>query len=290
MLMETTELGSRGMAFEFKEPYPHNVYVINGKETVFVCDTACGPDSMVPVQNHIQTIDAVDKRVIVFNSHFHYDHIWGNCSFPEAMIISHRRCREDIPVHHAEAVEKYKDHMAGKAELVLPNVVFDDRLEFVEEGVVFYHSPGHTADSSTCLDIVDKVLFVGDNVEAPVPYLYEYNIDVYIKTLEDYLAKDWAYMIAGHDPILTDRELTTRNLDYLKRWSKWEIDLDELDEHERGHHVMNLAELAEMIPIKSLTPRMLAHYKAAKARLEKQDVTPEIEVLLEKFRNITSLS
>lgn len=288
--MKATQIGTRGTVFEFQDPYPHNVYVIYGDEIVFVCDTSCGPDSMIPVLKHIEKMGASSKDVVVFNTHFHYDHIWGNSSFPDAMIISHNLCRDEMPVHHGEALKNYGDHVRGDVELVLPNVVFDERLEFVEEGVVFFHSPGHTADSATCLDLVDKVLIVGDNVETPVPYLYEYNIDEYITSLKVYLEVEWTHLIAGHDPVQTDRELVLKNLDYLKEWSEWNVDLDKLDEHGRGFHIMNLAELAEKIPIKSLTPKMLTHYKRAKERLEKQEQTPEIESLLEKIRNITSLS
>ena len=288
--MKATKLGTRGMVFEFQDPYPHYGYVIDGIETVFVCDTACGPESMEPVLKHIQDIGASGKDVVVFNTHAHYDHFWGNCSFPGAMIISHRLCRDTMPTLHAEALKNYGDHMRGEVELVLPNVVFDERLEFIDERVVFFHSSGHTADSSACLDLIDKVLIVGDNVETPVPYLYEYNIDEYITSLKVYLDTEWTHLVSGHDPVQTNRELVSKNLEYLKEWSEWEVDLDKLDEHGRGFHIMNLAELAEKIPIKSITPKMLAYYKIAKERLEKQEQTPEIEALLEKIRNITSIS
>ena len=162
--MKATQIGTRGTVFEFQDPYPHNVYVIYGDEIVFVCDTSCGPDSMIPVLKHIEKMGASSKDVVVFNTHFHYDHIWGNSSFPDAMIISHNLCRDEMPVHHGEALKNYGDHVRGDVELVLPNVVFDERLEFVEEGVVFFHSPGHTADSATCLDLVDKVLIVGGTI------------------------------------------------------------------------------------------------------------------------------
>ncbi|MHA1935168.1 MAG: MBL fold metallo-hydrolase, partial [Candidatus Thorarchaeota archaeon] len=67
--MKIQEIGNRGAIFEFDDPYFTNVLVINGTETVFVCDTYCGPDSMKPIIDYINKIDASSKDLVVFNSH-----------------------------------------------------------------------------------------------------------------------------------------------------------------------------------------------------------------------------
>ncbi len=58
---------------------------------------------------------------------------------------------------------------------------------FAEEGVEFYFTSGHTEDSCSCFDHIDKTLFVGDNVESPVPHINELNVTAYVSTLEEYL-------------------------------------------------------------------------------------------------------
>jgi flavorubredoxin len=81
--MEITTIGSRGVVFTFDDlstdeyDSPTNVYVINGKEHIFICDTFLGSDSMKGVTDYIEK-NFDEKPIIIFNSHYDYDHHWGN--------------------------------------------------------------------------------------------------------------------------------------------------------------------------------------------------------------------
>ncbi|MHA2242020.1 MAG: MBL fold metallo-hydrolase, partial [Candidatus Thorarchaeota archaeon] len=273
--MNIKEIGNRGAIFEFDDPYFTNVMVINGKETVFVCDTYCGPDSMKPIIDYIDKIDASSKDLVVFNSHYHYDHIWGNCGFGKPMIVSHVECRDIVIKERVEMLQHHKSHMRGKIEVVPPNFTFQESVTFHDEGIVFFYTPGHTRDSSSCLDLKDRVLFVADNVESPIPFFYESDLDLYASTLRYYFTMDWKFIVPGHDPVSTDDILLSENLRYVDRSAKWEIELSELDEKAKDRHVANLCEIAKHYDSGSLGKQALMRYTEALQFLKERNDTKD---------------
>lgn len=235
--MSSTRIGTRGMLVSFDDPYHTNIYIIFGDKQVFVLDTFLGNDSMKTVQQLIVDEGYVDKHIVVFNSHADYDHYWGNGAFKDATIIGHKHCKERVMSEGKASLVKYADHQRGAIELIPPNRTFQHTLNFEGEGVRFFHSPGHSLDSSSCFDERDGVLFVGDNVESPLPYLNHVNFDQYIRSLESYLEFDWKYVIAGHDHLLKEPDLINRNIDYLRKFSEWSLDLDSFSVTELHRHV-----------------------------------------------------
>lgn len=235
--MNVERIGSRGLLFSFEDPYYTNVHVILGENHVFILDTFLGNDSMKIVQNMIAEEGHAGKPIAVFNSHADYDHYWGNGAFKDALIIGHELCKARVLAEGEVSLVKYADHQRGEIELIPPNRIFQETLRFEDEGVKFFHTPGHTLDSSSCFDEKDGVLFVGDNVESPLPYLNHVNFDQYIQTLKSYLEFDWKYIITGHDPLLKGPELINRNIDYLQRFRDWSLDLDSFSVTELHHHV-----------------------------------------------------
>ncbi|MHA1666582.1 MAG: MBL fold metallo-hydrolase, partial [Candidatus Thorarchaeota archaeon] len=169
--MKVEKISSRGLFFSFEDPYYTNVHVILGNYHVFILDTFLGNDSMRLVQKTIAEEGHSDKPIVVFNSHADYDHYWGNGAFKDAMIIGHEQCKSRILAEGEASLVKYADHQRGVIELIPPNRTFQETLRFEKDGVEFFHTPGHTLDSASCYDMVDKILFVGDNVESPFPYL-----------------------------------------------------------------------------------------------------------------------
>ncbi|MBN1328368.1 MAG: MBL fold metallo-hydrolase [Candidatus Heimdallarchaeota archaeon] len=251
--MKISEVGKRGVVFSFDdfstETYicPTNVYVIKGDNNIFICDTFLGPESMRGVKRYLQD-HYIDKPIIIFNSHHDYDHHWGNCAFETEMIISHKLCKEIIEKQGESDLEKFKEWLRGDVKIVLPTVVFDQNYYFQEEGVYLFHTPGHTEDSSSCYDERDKILFVGDNIEEPIPYIRS-NMDgvqKYVKSLENYLNYKFDTLIVGHGSI-ANKELLLQNLDYLKAFPKLNepIDLEKNSKAFYMIHLQNLSTLAD---------------------------------------------
>lgn len=209
---EIKKVGNRGTVFTFADDI--SVYLIEGISKWFLCDTHLGPDSMEYIKNYILE-QAKEKPVIVFNSHSDWDHVWGNCAFPTSIIVGHdtmRKRLQDIGQYELNTLTKYH---AGSIELVLPNMTFSQSLTFADEKIECIHAPGHTIDSAVCYDRQDGILFVGDLVEEPFPYLDFIDLKTYIKTLEwlkDFPAR---LKVSAHSGIV-DNQLIDKNINYIK--------------------------------------------------------------------------
>lgn len=210
-----TSIGTRGTLFTFYEleGLETNVYVVNVPKHVFVVDTFLGPRPMDIVKKRMAGAFR-RKPVVVVNTHYHWDHVWGNCAFPGALVVSHDRCREKMLEIGEKELAAYAKLRQGKVKLVYPNCTFTDRLTFEDDDVEFFHSPGHSPDSIAVYDRADRVLLVGDNVEEPLPYLYSKDFESYGRTLESYLTIKSKRVIAGHCTTVTPR-IIRQNLEYL---------------------------------------------------------------------------
>jgi cyclase len=285
-LMKVTQVGQRGLVFGFEDPFFTNVYVILGDSRVFVCDTFCGPNSMKEVVDYLDQQEHKSLPIVVFNSHSHYDHVWGNSYFEGVPIISHHECPSLIDSEGPQALLDYAAHMKGDVSLVTPNTTFEKRLVFAEEEVEFFHSPGHTIDSSSCYDRRDKVLFVSDNVESAMPYLYQSNLQLYIDTMEGYLEREWEFVVAGHDPVLKDDGLVRGNLDYLLKVRNWSLDIEDLPVEARIYHLHNIATIGEMVEARDRSKEMLAHFQNAIDYLASQDETDQTKELQKRMESV----
>ena len=208
---DISKVGSRGVVFTFEDDIA--VYLIQSDTYWFLCDTHLGPQSMETIKEYIAE-QANDKAVIVFNSHSDWDHIWGNCAFPGALIIGHEACRKRMREIGEFELESLKEQHRGKIKLVPPNITFSDRVLFADEEIEFLYTPGHTVDSAVCFDRKDSVLYVGDLVEQPIPYLDYQDLATYIDTLECIKSFPAKIKLSAHSGIV-DNELIKRNIAYI---------------------------------------------------------------------------
>lgn len=236
--MTITPIGTRGVMFTVPDPFPVNVYLVNGKNRWFLCDTAFGSGSMEAVKEYMAGHGA-DKPLVVVNSHFHWDHVWGNCAFDGATLIAHEKCLTAMKENGPGALEEFAEAKRGDVRPVYPTITFSDRLTFPDDGVEIFHAPGHTPDSVSCLDTVDNVLFAGDNIEAPLPYLFSDDLEAYAATLRRYLDLKPGRFVSGHDAN-PDEELVRQNLTYVIDFQKGDTRRYEVEPFRRIHE-QNLA-------------------------------------------------
>jgi glyoxylase-like metal-dependent hydrolase (beta-lactamase superfamily II) len=214
--MEIKNVGKRGTLFIFDDlGIPTNVYVINGKKHVYILDTYLGPDIMEQVNQYIEQHYG-GKPYIVVNSHSHWDHVWGNSLYTSSLIIAHEKCKEAMELEGLKKLQKHSEYKRGEVVLTYPNLTFTDKILFEEDQVLIYYTPGHSEDEISVLDLYDKVLFVGDNLERPIPFIMWKNLEKYIDTLEDYLKIDANIIIGGHTAC-EDKGLVEHNLNYVKK-------------------------------------------------------------------------
>ncbi len=232
--MKLKNIGKRGTLFTFDDlGIPTNVYVINGKNYIYIVDTYLGPDIMEQVNEYIA--EAYDKKpIIVVNTHSHWDHVWGNCLYNSSPIIAHEKCREKMEIDGLQQLEKLEKYQRGQVTITYPTITFTDKICFEEDNIQIYYTPGHTDDGISILDKEDKVLFAGDNLERPLPYIMSKDLNRYVLTLEEYLKTDADIIIGGHTDC-EDKSLIIDNLDYVKNMaSKEEIKI-ESTEFEQSH-------------------------------------------------------
>ena len=284
--MKVQEVGTRGFFFSFDDPYRTNIYAINGEKYLFICDTFLGPDPMKEVLKFLDDKGFTSKSIIVFNSHHDYDHIWGNQLFKDSIILAHKLCRKKIKEIGESDLKDYEAHKKGDVELTLPNTVFSSKVIFVDEGVEFFHSPGHTDDSSSCYDQIDEVLFVGDNIETPFPYLRKLNVEEYSRTLEDYIARKPIVILSGHDDLMFTDELVRENLEYLKNFAPDRIDRSDFTKKHRGIHYTNLTTIGKLLKEEGKKEESLQYYNEARILLDEAEQTEMIEKLKEKIDKI----
>ncbi|MHA1483193.1 MAG: MBL fold metallo-hydrolase, partial [Candidatus Heimdallarchaeaceae archaeon] len=245
--MKATKVGSRGYFFSFDDPYFTTLYVINGKNRIFICDTFLGPDPMREVLKFLEKEGVKDKEIVVFNTHYDYDHIWGNQLFENSVILAHELCVKELKETGEDDLKQFEAHKKGDVKLVLPNTDFKEKLVFSDDGVEFYHTPGHTADSSSCYDSVDKVLIVGDNLESPFPYIRILNVKEYANSLREYLSRDAEIIVSGHDEIMNSDKLLRENLEYLENFASKKIDRKKFTKKHRGIHFSNVKTVGELL-------------------------------------------
>ncbi len=214
--MKITKVGSRGTLFTFDDlGIPTNVYVINGTHHIFIIDTYLGPTVMNQINQYIEE-KLPKKPWIIINSHSHWDHVWGNSLYSSSLIIAHEKCKELMQKEGLRDLERFKEYQKGEVVLTYPNLTFTDKIAFEEDQILIYHTPGHTEDEISVLDLKDKVLFVGDNLERPIPFIMARDLKQYIDTLEDYLKVDAEIIIGGHTD-MENKGLIEDNLRYLEK-------------------------------------------------------------------------
>lgn len=179
------------------EDYSTNVFLIEKETKFYLIDTYCGTGSMKPIINIIKN-NPRQKEVNVINTHFHWDHIWGNCCFKDNCIISHEICRDLIDKYWEDQLKENKQYIIGTTEKQLPNFTFKKQIFFHYDGIELFYSPGHTVDSISIFDHEDKILYVGDNLEKPIVYVEHHDIPTYINTLKSYLSYHPQKIIASH--------------------------------------------------------------------------------------------
>lgn len=211
-LKEIRKMGCRGYLFTYE--FGDSVYLINTEDKLIICDTSEGRKEMEYVKQFIKDKDLLDKPLFIFNSHSDWDHIWGNDAFLNPYIIGHRTCRERMEERALFDLEVLSHLHDSNIEIKLPNITFNEKLVFEDDDVEFIYTPGHTICSATCYDRIDKVAYVGDLIEYPIPVINDLNFEGYIKSLESIKSLNPKTIITSHSKIVS-HDLIDKHIDYL---------------------------------------------------------------------------
>ena len=187
----------------FTEPmgqdYDLNLGLIMGTKYNYIIDTGLGSGSVAPMLDYI---GECTRPIIVINTHSHWDHVWGNWIFEKNMIIAHTECRELTDKFWDESLQKNSKYIDGEIHKCIPNMIFEDSLYFPDDGISIFHTPGHTSDSISVYDSIEKVLYAGDNIGDTeteiIPNIYT-NKETFLQLIGTYLQYDFDFCISGHN-------------------------------------------------------------------------------------------
>lgn len=168
------EIGDR----VFVRRYPFlalTIGVVVGDDGVLVVDTRASHAEARELTDDLATLTDLPVRWVV-NTHYHWDHCWGNALFRTAELWGHENTRlallergEDARRRVIEQLPFEQHDAAREVEIVPPDHTFSDwvSLDIGRSADLRYHGRGHT-DSDITVGI-GGVLFAGDLIEEAAP-------------------------------------------------------------------------------------------------------------------------
>ena len=178
-----------------------NIHLIRALNNNYIIDTGLGSESIKPILDLIRD----DKKpIVVVNTHYHWDHIWGNGCFKDSKIIAYYLTNKLIETNWEIDIKENERFIKGEAKKTLPNHLIKRTLRFPEDHIEIFFAPGHTADGINVYDSLEKVLNVGDNIgdsmDELVPEL-ETSKEIYLVSLNKYKEYDVNYVVSGHNEV-----------------------------------------------------------------------------------------
>lgn len=188
-------------------------------EGAILIDTLVFPSEARDIRNFLEGRLGCPVRYVI-NTHYHADHTYGTCFFPDALVVSHDLCLQLLQTRGRAALEAAKAAASELApvEIVLPTVVFDQgclNLHLGNKTVRIWHSPGHSPDSTVCLVEEDRVLFAADTL-MPVPYFVDGSYDDFIASLKALQNQAFENVVQGHGEVILRGEVEDRIKDDLR--------------------------------------------------------------------------
>ncbi|NNF69661.1 MAG: MBL fold metallo-hydrolase [Acidimicrobiia bacterium] len=185
-----------------------NCGIVVGSDGVAVIDTRETPTAGKDLVDAVRTVTDQPIRWVI-NTHWHWDHAWGNAAFSGSSIWGHTRCQEVLEAVGAAEIEAVKHwfrperhHELDDLEVVPPTGTFDD-MAFIDLGgrglTLTFHGLAHT-DADIVVGVTDApVLYAGDIVEESAPPFFGdgYPLD-WPLTLDSVIATRPEVVVPGH--------------------------------------------------------------------------------------------
>lgn len=194
-----------------------NVGVVIGEDGVLVIDTRASHVEADELLSELATLTKQPVRWVI-DSHWHWDHTFGNARFPGAEIWGHHHCRKSMvergETMKEDAVAWLPDRLDEISEVVItpPTRVFDEasRLDVGGTSVTMtYHGLGHT-DSDIIVQVGD-ICFFGDLLEEGAPPVFDDGYPLsWPETLRSALALGPATIVPGHGDVMNQSAAGTQ--------------------------------------------------------------------------------
>ncbi|MHA1219923.1 MAG: MBL fold metallo-hydrolase [Candidatus Heimdallarchaeaceae archaeon] len=158
------------------------------------------------------------KASMLILTHGHIDHFLGMGAFSDCKIFAAETGKPRFERFvNLEFTEEILDNLSrvfpsikvavATSKLSMPNIWVKERKTFgKDQELVFQIIGGHSSCSSTIYYAPDKILMVGDLIQADVyPYFGEPDTDMskWIGALKEWEAEDFQFILPGHGGVLT---------------------------------------------------------------------------------------
>ena len=157
----------------FKTIYT-NLFLLLGSHSALMIDTGCGLFPLKPIVDEL-----IGKRkLLVFNTHSHWDHVGGNAEFGEIYIhkkeLSKARRSRNLFLLKSSPKEIAKNYKEIKYHLPPADIVNHlndgDKFDLGDLSVEIIHTPGHSSGSISLVTNRGE-LFTGDTAHYGTMYL-----------------------------------------------------------------------------------------------------------------------
>ncbi|MCP4569605.1 MAG: MBL fold metallo-hydrolase [FCB group bacterium] len=203
--------------YSIQPPKSGNIGLYLSGNAAMLIDSGYSPRRSTSLIEYIE--NRFECRIeLLFNTHYHSDHTFGNQSF-NCPIMASQACRdtmlEIVASHWApHEIEKAKqedpDLVDDWADLKLtpPDVTFDDvkEIDFHGQLIKCMLVGGHTRDSAIVLFPDKKTAFCGDLVfegTYPTLLMHDETPQAFIEALSHLIALDVETIIPGHGAVCT---------------------------------------------------------------------------------------
>lgn len=186
-----------------------NVGVVLGEQGILVIDTRASHVEADELREELRTLTTLPVRWVV-DTHWHWDHTFGNARFSQAEIWGHELCRKTMvelgDSMKEDAAAWLPDRLEELAEVVItpPTSVFESSAGIDLGRVVVemtYHGRGHT-DSDIVVTVGD-VSFMGDLLEEGAPPVFDDGFPIsWPVTLESAAEIGSSIIVPGHGDTL----------------------------------------------------------------------------------------
>lgn len=191
-------------------------------EGSILIDTLVFPEETRAIKNFLENRLNCPVRYVI-NTHYHADHTYGTCFFPEAQVAAHAKCYELLDTRGREGLILAQQNTPElrDIQIVLPQMVFDTgsmSIHLGDKTVEMRHSPGHSPDSIVCLVKEDRVLFAADTL-MPLPYFVDGNYEDFVVSLGLLRNGGFENVVQGHGEVVLRgevEEVIQGNLAYLE--------------------------------------------------------------------------
>ncbi|MDP6454386.1 MAG: MBL fold metallo-hydrolase [SAR202 cluster bacterium] len=189
-----------------------NAGIIIGDNGVLVIDSLRVPSF---ARDLIQDVRHITSKPIqyVIDTHAHWDHSWGNEEFPEATIIGHENCYDEMVDvewnrQWREKVIAANDPWSEEAHIVNitpPNLTFETSMQLRFGGRAIdlkYFGKAHTSGDIFIFLPEEKIAFTGDvAMDRGVPFLGDSYPAEWPGTDDRLVELPIERFVAGHGPI-----------------------------------------------------------------------------------------